>query len=59
MDQNFKHFSDIPRTEVYQQLQAIKRDLGWLDETIALTKDQRELFVDIKTRVRELLGYNR
>lgn len=59
MEQNFKHFTALEPTEVYKELQAIKRDLGWLDDDIALTKQQREIFCDIKNRVKNLLGYSK
>lgn len=59
MDQNFERFSKLPPGDVFLQLQTIKQELCWLDDTIALTKDQRQLFSDINNRVKDLLGNDR
>lgn len=45
--------------EIHSELYQIKRDLNWLNDTVALTKDQRELWIDINNRVKKLLGCNR
>lgn len=42
--------------QIYDELYLIKRDLAWLDDSIALTKDQRQIYNDINSRVRKLLN---
>ena len=42
--------------QIYDELYLIKRDLAWLDDSIALTKDQRQIYNDINSRVKKLLG---
>lgn len=56
---SFEHFSTLTHEEIYNELTRIKYDLCWLDEDICLTKSQRELFVDIKNRVKTMLGNDR
>lgn len=48
--------SQFTLEQIYDELYLIKRDLAWLDDTIALTKDQRQIYTDINSRVRKLLG---
>ncbi len=48
--------SQFTLEQIYDELYEIKRDLNFLDETISLTKSQRELYNDINSRVRKLLG---
>ena len=45
--------------EIHSELYQIKKDLIWLDSTIALTRDQRQIYNDINNRVKKLLGCNR
>ena len=45
--------------QIHEELYQIRKELCWLDESVALTKDQRQLFCDIKTRVNKILGCNR
>lgn len=45
--------------EIYSELEIIKKDLNWLDDTIHLSKSERQLFNDISFRVKKLLGCNR
>jgi len=45
--------------EIYSELETIKKDLNWLDDTIHLSKSERQLFNDISFRVKKLLGCNR
>ena len=42
--------------QIYEELYQIKRELSWLDDSLALTKDQRQTFNDINARVKKLLG---
>lgn len=56
---SFEYFSTLTHEEIYNELYRIRNDLCWLDEDIALTKSQRELFFDIKTRVKRMLGNDR
>lgn len=42
--------------QIYEELYQIKRELSWLDDSLALTKDQRQTFNDINARVKRLLG---
>lgn len=43
--------------QIHEELYQIKRDLDWLDDNIALTRQQRSTYNDISTRVKKLLGY--
>lgn len=45
--------------EIHSELYQIKKDLIWLDSTIALTRDQRQIYNDINNRINKLLGCNR
>lgn len=55
-EQEFDKFSKFTHEEIYDKLYELKRDLCWLDEDIALTRAQRELFYSIKNRLKTLLG---
>jgi|688.fasta_scaffold17628_6 hypothetical protein len=48
--------SQFTLEQIYDELYQIKRDLDWLDDSISLTKDQRQIYNDINTRVKKLLG---
>jgi hypothetical protein len=48
--------SQFTLEQIYDELYNIKRDLDWLDDSISLTKSQREIYNDINTRVKKLLG---
>lgn len=48
--------SEFTLEQIYDELYQIKRDLDWLDDSISLTKDQRQIYNDINTRVKKLLG---
>lgn len=48
--------TEFTLTQIYDELHQIKRDIDWLDDNISLTKDQRQLFNDIHSRVKKLLG---
>jgi hypothetical protein len=42
--------------QIHEEMYQIKRDLDWLDSSIALTNDQRQIYNDIKSRVKKVLG---
>jgi hypothetical protein len=42
--------------QIHEELYHIQKDLNWLDDSIALTNDQRQLYNDIKNRVKKVLG---
>jgi len=42
--------------QIYDELHEIKKDLNFLDESISLTKTQRQIYNDINSRVKKLLG---
>lgn len=48
--------SQFTLEQIYDELYYIKRDLAWLDDSISLTKDQRQIYNDINSRVKKLLG---
>lgn len=48
--------SQFTLEQIYDELHQIKRDLDWLDDSISLTKDQRQIYNDINSRVKKLLG---
>lgn len=48
--------TEFTLNQIYDELHQIKRDIDWLDDNISLTKDQRQLFNDIHSRVKKLLG---
>lgn len=48
--------SQFTLEQIYDELYEIKRDLNFLDDSISLTKSQREIYNDINTRVKKLLG---
>nr|QMP83209.1 MAG: hypothetical protein [Caudoviricetes sp.] len=48
--------SQFTLEQIHHELYQIKRDLDWLDDSISLTKDQRQIYNDINTRVKKLLG---
>jgi hypothetical protein len=53
MLENLQKFSS---EEICEELYKIKNDLLWLQDDIALTTSQRQLFVDICHRVKKMLG---
>ncbi len=53
MLENLQKFSS---EEICEELYKIKNDLTWLQDDIALTTAQRQLFVDICHRVKKMLG---
>lgn len=48
--------SQFTLEQIYDELYQIKRDLDWLDDSISLTKSQRQIYSDITVRVKKLLG---
>jgi len=53
MLENLQKFSS---EEICEELYKIKNDLLWLQDDIALTSAQRQLFLDICSRVKKMLG---
>ncbi len=48
--------SQFTLQQIYDELHQIKRDLDWLDDSISLTRSQRQIYNDINSRVKKLLG---
>ena len=48
--------SQFTLEQIYDELHQIKRDLDWLDDSISLTRSQRQIYNDINSRVKKLLG---
>lgn len=48
--------TEFTLSQIYDELHLIKKDIDWLNDNISLTNDQRQLFNDINSRVKKLLG---
>lgn len=50
-----ENFNKKPREEIFKELMEMKADLNFLDTDISLTEKQRMLYLDIKSRIKNLL----
>lgn len=53
-DIEYKKFCQISHEELYEELKKIKTHLCWLEEQVSLTKDQWNIFISIKTTLKNL-----
>lgn len=55
-DHNFEYLSTLTHEEIYKHLLEIKREICWLENAVSLTKDQWQIFHDVKNNVKSLFG---